>query len=190
MNLSPTTGSCRYRDWSTSSFLMNCVQSSSSTEEGSKKFERLFFVFFIFCRLNIHHRFLIGLMHYWWDLRTSSCKKNKKKTGQIPSNWYSVCWLNPLTDSTDAILFTIIGSNLKKCLTCLVFFFHRYCVLLITGDDPAFLPGNKAFLDFASANSKEVLRFAYVYQRQQQPVCQALLHNQVSLSPQVSGTNS
>lgn len=70
------------------------------------------------------------------------------------------------------------------------FFFHRYCVLLITGDDPAFLPGNKAFLDFASANSKEVLRFAYVYQRQQQPVCQALLHNQVSLSPQVSGTNS
>lgn len=79
MNLSPTTGSCRYRDWSTSSFLMNCVQSSSSTEEGSKKFERLFFVFFIFCRLNIHHRFLIGLMHYWWDLRTSSCKKKQKK---------------------------------------------------------------------------------------------------------------
>lgn len=66
--------------------------------------------------------------------------------------------------------------------------FHRrrkYCVLLITGEDPAFLPGNKAFLDFATANRKEVLRFAYVYQRQQQPLCQALLQNQAALSPQV-----
>lgn len=62
----------------------------------------------------------------------------------------------------------------------------RYCVLLITGEDQAFLPGNKAFLDFASANRKEVLRFAYVYQRQQQPLCQALLQNQAALSPQVS----
>ncbi|KAM3877957.1 dnaJ homolog subfamily C member 16-like [Diretmus argenteus] len=66
--------------------------------------------------------------------------------------------------------------------------FHRrrkYCVLLITGEDQAFVPGNKAFLAFASANSKEVLRFAYVYQRQQQPLCQALLQNQAALSPQV-----
>lgn len=66
--------------------------------------------------------------------------------------------------------------------------FHRrrkYCVLLITGEDPAFLSGNKAFLDFATANSKEVLRFAYVYQRLQQPLCQALLHNQAAASPQV-----
>uniref|UniRef100_A0A4W6C787 DnaJ homolog subfamily C member 16 n=1 Tax=Lates calcarifer TaxID=8187 RepID=A0A4W6C787_LATCA len=54
----------------------------------------------------------------------------------------------------------------------------QYCVLLITGEDQAFLPGNKAFLDFASANRKEVLRFAYVYQRHQQPLCQALLHSQ------------
>ncbi|KAM7401871.1 hypothetical protein PAMP_017148 [Pampus punctatissimus] len=71
---------------------------------------------------------------------------------------------------------------------CPVKQFHRrrkYCVLLITGEDQAFLPGNKAFLDFATANSKEVLRFAYVYQRQQQPLCQALLHNQAALSPQV-----
>lgn len=66
----------------------------------------------------------------------------------------------------------------------------RYCVLLITGEDQAFVPGNKAFLDFASANSKEVLRFAYVYQRNQQPLCQALLHNQAALSPQVSGRNA
>ncbi|KAM7005845.1 dnaJ homolog subfamily C member 16 [Tautogolabrus adspersus] len=71
---------------------------------------------------------------------------------------------------------------------CPVKQFHRrrkYCVLLITGEDQAFLSGNKAFLDFASANSKEVLRFAYVYQRHQQPLCQALLHNQAALSPQV-----
>uniref|UniRef100_A0AAX7VRM4 DnaJ homolog subfamily C member 16 n=1 Tax=Astatotilapia calliptera TaxID=8154 RepID=A0AAX7VRM4_ASTCA len=64
---------------------------------------------------------------------------------------------------------------------CPVKQFHRrrkYCVLLITGDDPAYLAANKAFLDFASANSKDVLRFAYVYQRQQQPLCQALLQNQ------------
>lgn len=71
---------------------------------------------------------------------------------------------------------------------CPVKQFHRrrkYCVLLITGEDQAFLPGNKAFLDFATANKKEVLRFAYVYQRRQQPLCQALLHNQATLSPQV-----
>lgn len=66
----------------------------------------------------------------------------------------------------------------------------RYCVLLITGEDQTFLPGNKAFLDFASANKKEVLRFAYVYQRQQQPLCQALLHDQASLTPQVSHRNT
>ncbi|XP_033990859.1 dnaJ homolog subfamily C member 16-like [Trematomus bernacchii] len=71
---------------------------------------------------------------------------------------------------------------------CPVKQFHRrrkYCVLLITGEDQAFLTGNKAFLDFASVNKKDVLRFAYVYQRQQQPLCQALLHNQAALSPQV-----
>ncbi|XP_075997095.1 dnaJ homolog subfamily C member 16 [Genypterus blacodes] len=71
---------------------------------------------------------------------------------------------------------------------CPVKQFHRrrkYCVLLITGEDQAFTPGNKAFLDFASANSRDVLRFAYVYQRTQQPLCQALLQNQATPSPQV-----
>uniref|UniRef100_A0A3Q3W587 DnaJ homolog subfamily C member 16 n=1 Tax=Mola mola TaxID=94237 RepID=A0A3Q3W587_MOLML len=71
---------------------------------------------------------------------------------------------------------------------CPVKQFHRrrkYCVLLITGEEQDFLEGNKAFLDFASANKKEVLRFAYVYQRHQQPLCQTLLHNQAVLSPQV-----
>lgn len=69
-------------------------------------------------------------------------------------------------------------------------FICRYCVLLITSEDQGFLPGNKAFLDFATANRKEVLRFAYVYQRQQQPLCQALLPNQAVLSPQVSGSDT
>uniref|UniRef100_A0A8C6UU50 DnaJ homolog subfamily C member 16 n=1 Tax=Neogobius melanostomus TaxID=47308 RepID=A0A8C6UU50_9GOBI len=66
--------------------------------------------------------------------------------------------------------------------------FHRrrkFCVLLITDQDQAFAPGNKAFLDFAAANKKDVLRFAYVYQQHQQPLCQALLRNQATLSPQV-----
>ncbi|XP_061687972.1 dnaJ homolog subfamily C member 16-like [Syngnathoides biaculeatus] len=71
---------------------------------------------------------------------------------------------------------------------CPVKQFHRrrkYCVLLITSEDQAFLPRNKAFLDFATFNKKEVLRFAYVYQHQQQPLCQALLPNQAVISPQV-----
>ncbi|XP_007561366.1 dnaJ homolog subfamily C member 16-like [Poecilia formosa] len=71
---------------------------------------------------------------------------------------------------------------------CPVKQFHRrrkYCVLLITGEDEAFLPGNKAFVDFATTNKKDILRFAYVYQRQQQPLCQALLPNQAAAFPQV-----
>ncbi|XP_066526458.1 dnaJ homolog subfamily C member 16 [Hoplias malabaricus] len=71
---------------------------------------------------------------------------------------------------------------------CPVKQFHRrrkYCVLLITGDEEAFVPGNKAFLSLASANTKDVLRFAYVYQRQQQPLCTVLLKNRESTPPQV-----
>lgn len=64
-------------------------------------------------------------------------------------------------------------------------FYSRYCVLLITGEDEAFLPGNKAFVDFATVNKKDILRFAYVYQRQQQPLCQALLLTQAAAFPQV-----
>ncbi|XP_022532721.2 dnaJ homolog subfamily C member 16 isoform X1 [Astyanax mexicanus] len=71
---------------------------------------------------------------------------------------------------------------------CPVKQFHRrrkYCVLLITGDEDAFVPGNKAFLSLASANTNEVLRFTYVYQRQQQPLCSVLLKNRDSIPPQV-----
>ncbi|KAG9353050.1 hypothetical protein JZ751_017626 [Albula glossodonta] len=71
---------------------------------------------------------------------------------------------------------------------CPVKQFHRrrkYCVLLITSPDESFTPGNDAFLAFASFNSKEILRFAYVYQKQQQPLCDALLKNKDSMPPQV-----
>ncbi|XP_040049259.1 dnaJ homolog subfamily C member 16 [Gasterosteus aculeatus] len=57
---------------------------------------------------------------------------------------------------------------------CPVKQFHRrrkYCVLLITGDEETFTLGNHAFLSFASTITKEVVRFAYVYQRLQRPLC-------------------
>ncbi len=56
----------------------------------------------------------------------------------------------------------------------------RYCVLLITGDEETFSFGKQAFLSFASTNAKEVVRFAYVYQRLQQPLCDILLQNRDS----------
>ncbi|KAJ8360623.1 hypothetical protein SKAU_G00171480 [Synaphobranchus kaupii] len=71
---------------------------------------------------------------------------------------------------------------------CPVKQFHRrrkYCVLLITGADESFAPGNTAFLSFAAFNTKEVLRFAYVYQRWQQPLCDALLKSKEGTLPQV-----
>ncbi|XP_068189506.1 dnaJ homolog subfamily C member 16-like isoform X2 [Antennarius striatus] len=57
---------------------------------------------------------------------------------------------------------------------CPVKQFHRrrkYCVLLITGDEESFSFGKHEFFSFASTNSKDVIRFAYVYQRLQQPLC-------------------
>ncbi|TKS77247.1 DnaJ -like protein subfamily C member 16 [Collichthys lucidus] len=63
---------------------------------------------------------------------------------------------------------------------CPVKQFHRrrkYCVLLITGDEETFSFGNQAFLSFASTNAREVVRFAYVYQRLQQPLCDILMQN-------------
>lgn len=56
----------------------------------------------------------------------------------------------------------------------------RYCVLLITGDEEPLSFGKQAFLSFASTNAKEVVRFAYVYQRLQQPLCDILMQNQDS----------
>ncbi|KAM9752312.1 dnaJ homolog subfamily C member 16-like [Menidia menidia] len=69
---------------------------------------------------------------------------------------------------------------------CPVKQFHRrrkYCVLLITGDEESFSFGNRAFFSFASANTKEVVRFAYVYQRLQQPLCDILMQSQESQTP-------
>lgn len=51
----------------------------------------------------------------------------------------------------------------------------RYCVLLLTGDEEPFSFGNQEFLSFASTNAKEVVRFAYVYKRLQQPLCDVLM---------------
>uniref|UniRef100_A0A3Q2ZKV1 DnaJ homolog subfamily C member 16 n=1 Tax=Kryptolebias marmoratus TaxID=37003 RepID=A0A3Q2ZKV1_KRYMA len=70
---------------------------------------------------------------------------------------------------------------------CPVKQFHRrrkYCVLLITGDEETFSFRNQAFLSFASSNTKEVVRFAYVYQRLQQPLCDILMDSKDS-SPSV-----
>uniref|UniRef100_A0A8C2E1F6 DnaJ homolog subfamily C member 16 n=1 Tax=Cyprinus carpio TaxID=7962 RepID=A0A8C2E1F6_CYPCA len=71
---------------------------------------------------------------------------------------------------------------------CPVKQFHRrrkYCVLLITGEEESFATGNEAFLSLASDNTNDVLRFAYVYQRRQQPLCDVLLKNKDSTPPQV-----
>lgn len=59
----------------------------------------------------------------------------------------------------------------------------RYCVLLITGDEESYTIGNQAFLTFASTNTLEVVRFAYVYQRLQQSLCDILLKTKDSTPP-------
>lgn len=83
--------------------------------------------------------------------------------------------------------FTVISTShlryFKICSSLSHFNFSpplRYCVLLITGDEETFSFGNQAFLSFASTNTKEVVRFAYVYQRLQQPLCDTLMQNKDS----------
>lgn len=63
----------------------------------------------------------------------------------------------------------------------------RYCVLLITADEETNSLGIQSFLSFASTNTREVVRFAYVYQRLQQPLCDILMYSGDSsqLTPQV-----
>ncbi|XP_038149084.1 dnaJ homolog subfamily C member 16 isoform X2 [Cyprinodon tularosa] len=73
---------------------------------------------------------------------------------------------------------------------CPVKQFHRrrkYCVLLITADEETNSLGIQSFLSFASTNTREVVRFAYVYQRLQQPLCDILMYSGDSsqLTPQV-----
>ncbi|KAM9786043.1 dnaJ homolog subfamily C member 16 [Neosynchiropus ocellatus] len=66
---------------------------------------------------------------------------------------------------------------------CPVKQFHRrrkYCVLLITGDEDNFSAGNLEFLSFATANVRDVVRFAYVYRRLQQPLCSILMQSKDS----------
>ncbi|KAJ0037162.1 hypothetical protein NL108_018000, partial [Boleophthalmus pectinirostris] len=69
---------------------------------------------------------------------------------------------------------------------CPVKQFHRrrkFCVLLITDEEHS--NGLEEFVSFASTNSQEVLRFTYVYQRLQQPLCEVLLLNSALSPPQV-----
>ncbi|XP_063072241.1 dnaJ homolog subfamily C member 16-like isoform X2 [Engraulis encrasicolus] len=71
---------------------------------------------------------------------------------------------------------------------CPVKQFHRrrkYCVLLMTSDEDWLSPSNSAFLAFAAANTREVIRFAYVSQRSQQPLCHTLLKDRDAIAPQV-----
>uniref|UniRef100_A0AAZ3QZL0 DnaJ homolog subfamily C member 16 n=1 Tax=Oncorhynchus tshawytscha TaxID=74940 RepID=A0AAZ3QZL0_ONCTS len=63
---------------------------------------------------------------------------------------------------------------------------HRrrtYCVLLINGDEESYTIGNQAFISFAYTNTQEVVRFAYAYQRLQQPLCDTLLKTKDSTQP-------
>ncbi|XP_055079270.1 dnaJ homolog subfamily C member 16-like [Periophthalmus magnuspinnatus] len=69
---------------------------------------------------------------------------------------------------------------------CPVKQFHRrrkFCVLLITDEEHS--SGLEVFVSFASTNSQEVIRFTYVYQRLQQPLCEVLLLNSALSPPQV-----
>ncbi len=87
--------------------------------------------------------------------------------------------ISPLTVALD------VSMSLRKLHHLPVFVIDRYCVLLVTGEEEQFVSVNEAFFDFASSNTKEVLRFAYVYQRQQQPLCDALLKKEDTTPPQV-----
>ncbi|XP_016114763.1 dnaJ homolog subfamily C member 16-like isoform X1 [Sinocyclocheilus grahami] len=89
--------------------------------------------------------------------------------------------ISPLTVALD------VGglASLSKLHHLTVFLIDRYCVLLVTGEVEQFVSVNEAFFDFASSNTKEVLRFAYVYQRQQQPLCDTLLKKEDTTPPQV-----
>lgn len=71
---------------------------------------------------------------------------------------------------------------------CPVKQFHRrrkYCVLLVTSGEDSFTNGNEEFLSFAASNTKEIFRFAYVYQKQQQALCDVLLKDKESIPSQV-----
>lgn len=88
-----------------------------------------------------------------------------------------------LNFSPDFSYFVCIGE-----VAVLSSFPYRYCVLLITGDEDASSFGNQAFIAFASTNTREVVRYAYVYQRLQQPLCDILLQTKDSTESPTSPT--
>ncbi|XP_028663555.1 dnaJ homolog subfamily C member 16 [Erpetoichthys calabaricus] len=62
---------------------------------------------------------------------------------------------------------------------------RKYCVILITVEQDSISNGYAAFLEFASSNSKDIFRFAYVNQKQQKALCDVLLKDLDSTFPQV-----
>ncbi|XP_062842635.1 dnaJ homolog subfamily C member 16 [Trichomycterus rosablanca] len=62
---------------------------------------------------------------------------------------------------------------------------RKYCVLLITGEDESFGSVKAAFLDFASSNTEEIIKFTYVSQERQQSFCDTLLKREYLIPPQV-----
>ncbi|XP_043917705.1 dnaJ homolog subfamily C member 16 [Protopterus annectens] len=52
---------------------------------------------------------------------------------------------------------------------------RKYCVVLITGEGESFSKTYDAFLSFAATNSRETVRFVYMYYRRQQEFANALL---------------
>ncbi|XP_076850874.1 dnaJ homolog subfamily C member 16 [Brachyhypopomus gauderio] len=96
--------------------------------------------------------------------------------------------LDEFVSNNRFLLVPRLGSQKLFDELCPVKQFHRrrkYCVLLITGDEESFVSVNSAFYDFASSNSKEILKFAYVYQRQQKALCDILLNKEDLSPPQV-----
>lgn len=51
----------------------------------------------------------------------------------------------------------------------------RHCVVLLTGEGDKFAETYEAFLTFAVANTKDVLRFAHIYNERQPEFADALL---------------
>ncbi|XP_069774952.1 dnaJ homolog subfamily C member 16 isoform X1 [Narcine bancroftii] len=59
----------------------------------------------------------------------------------------------------------------------------RYCVLLMIGERDKMQTPHNSFVSFASMNTKESLRFAYIYQERQQAFINALLPPALMSSP-------
>lgn len=123
--------------------------------------------------------------NHWW-VHVKQQVPARATAGQSEALWWALsCQAVPQTEEVREPHFktsacTVCEISLDMLSYCHIFPPLRYCVLLITGDEETFSFGNQAFLSFASTNGKEVVRFAYVYQRLQQPLCDILMQNKDS----------